>query len=101
MKPVMIAVVGLIGLGALFLFELYIPAVLLILGSLTLILVLGGTLLPANSRTFKVSFLAAEGEISPERRRRFQGMTLDPEKHHSFEARVQMVRVWRLGVLGI
>jgi len=101
MKPVMIAVVGFIGLGAVFLFDLYIPAVLLILGSLTLILVLGGTLLPANSRTFKVSFLAAEGEISPEKRRRFQGMILDPGKYHSFTARVQMVRIWRLGVLGI
>ena len=101
MKPLAIAVVGLIGLGAVFLFELYIPAVLLILGSFTLILVLGGTLLPADSRTFKVNFLAAEGEVSPEKRRRFQGIALDPAKNHSFTARVHMIRIWQLGVLGI
>ena len=101
MKPLGIAVAGLIGLGAVFLFELYIPAALLILGSFTLILVLGGTLLPADSRTFKVNFLAAEGEVSPEKRRRFQGITLDPAKNHSFTARVHMIRIWQLGVLGI
>jgi len=101
MKPVAISVVGLIGLVALFLFELYVPAVLLVLSSFTLILVLGGTLFPANSRTFKVNLLAAEGEVSPEKRRRFQDMTLDPGKDHSFEARVQMIRISWLGVLGV
>jgi hypothetical protein len=101
MKPVAIAVVGLIGLVAVFLFELYVPAVLLILSSFPLILVLGGTLLPANSREFKVNFLAAEGEVSPEKRRRFQGISLDPGMNHSFEARVHMIRIWQLGVVGI
>ena len=101
MKPLAIAIVGLIGLAAVFLFELYVPAVLIILSSFTLILVLGGTLLPANSRIFRVVFASVEGEISPENRRRFQGLTLDPVKNHSFEARVQMIRIWMLGVLGV
>jgi len=101
MKPVSIAVIGLIGLAGVFLFELYVPAVLIILGCCTLILVLGGTLLPANSRIFRVVFASVEGEISPEKRRRFQGLTLDPVKNHSFEARVQMIRIWQLGVLGV
>jgi hypothetical protein len=101
MKPLAIVVVGLIGLVAVFLFELYVPAVLLTLSSFTLILVLGGTLLPANSRTFRVVFASAEGEVSPEKRRRFLGLTLDPAKNHSFEARVHMIRTWQLGVLGI
>jgi hypothetical protein len=101
MKPVAIAVVGLIGLGAVFLFELYVPAVLLIQSSFTLILVLGGTLLRADSRTFKVTFLAAEGQVSPEKRRQFQGLTIDPAKNHSFTAQVHMIRIWQLGVLGI
>lgn len=101
MKPVSIAVIGLIGLAGVFLFELYVPAVLIILGCCTLILVLGGTLLPANSRVFRVVFASVEGEISPEKLRRFQGLTLDPEKNHSFEARIQMIRIWQLGVLGV
>ena len=101
MKPVSIAAVGLIGLAGVFLFELYVPAVLMVLGCCTLILVLGGTLLPANSRAFSVVFASVEGEISPEKRRRFQGLTLDPIKDYSFEARVQMIRTWQLGVLGI
>lgn len=101
MKPVSIAIIGLIGLAGVFLFELYVPAVLIILGCCTLILVLGGTLLPANSRIFRVVFASVEGEISPEQRRRFQGLTLDPVKNHSFEARIQMIRIWQLGVLGI
>jgi len=101
MKPLSIAVIGLIGLSGIFLFELYVPAVLIILGCFTLILVLGGTLLPANARIFRVVFASVEGEISPEKRRRFQGLTLDPVKNHSFEARVQMVRIWQLGVLGV
>lgn len=101
MKPPAIAIVGLIGLAAVFLFELYVPAVLLILSSFTLILVLGGTLFPANSRKFRVVFSPVEGEVSLKKRRRFQGVTLDPEKSYSFEARVQMIRTWQLGVLGI
>ncbi|HET7749357.1 MAG TPA: hypothetical protein VFK81_08250 [Terriglobales bacterium] len=101
MKPVSIAAVGLIGLAGVFLFELYVPAVLIVLGCCTLILVLGGTLLPANSRAFRVVFASVEGEISPEKRRRFQGLTLDPIKDYSFEARVQMIRTWQLGVLGV
>jgi hypothetical protein len=101
MKPLAIVAVGLMGLVAVFLFELYVPAVLLIQSSFTLILVLGGTLLRADSRTFKVTFLAAEGEVSPEKRRRFQGLTLDPAKNHSFTAQVHMIRIWQLGVLGI
>lgn len=101
MKPLAIVAVGLIGLAGVFLFELYVPAVLLILSSLTLILVLGGTLLPANSRIFRVVFTAAEGDISPEKRRRFQGLTLDPGQNHSFTAEVHMIRIWQLGVLGI
>jgi hypothetical protein len=99
MKPVSIAMIGLIGLAGLFLFEFYIPAVLIILGCCTLILVLGGTLLPANSRIFRVAFASFEGEISPEKQRRFHGLTLDPWENHSFEARVQMIRIWQLGVL--
>ena len=101
MKPVAIAVIGLIGLAGVFLFELYVPAVLIILGCCTLILVLGGTLLPTNSRIFSVVFASVEGEISPEKRRRFQGLTLDPVQNHPFEARVQMIRIWQLGVLGV
>ena len=101
MKPLSIAVIGLIGLAGVFLFELYVPAVLIILGCCTLILVLGGTLLPANSRIFRVVFASVEGEISPGNRRRFQGLTLDLVKNHSFEARVQMIRIWQLGVLGV
>ena len=101
MKPVAIAVIGLIGLAGVFLFELYVPAVLIILGCCTLILVLGGTLFPANSRMFRVVFAAAEGEVTSEQRRRFHGLTLDPGKSHSFEARVQMVRIWPLGFLGV
>jgi hypothetical protein len=101
MKPVSIAMIGLIGLAGLFLFEFYIPAVLIILGCCTLILVLGGTLLPANSRMFRVVFASVEGESSPEKRRRFHGLTLDPGENHSFEARVQMIRIWQLGVLGV
>ena len=101
MKPVAIAVIGLIGLAGVFLFELYVPAVLIILSCCTLVLVLGGTLLPANSRIFRVVFAAAEGDMSPEKQRQFQGLTLDPEKDHSFEARVQMIRIWPLGVLGV
>lgn len=101
MKPLAIAIVGFVGLAAVFLFELYVAAVLIILGCCTLILVLGGTLLPANSRIFRVVFASVEGEISPEQRRRFQGLTLDPVKNHSFEARIQMIRIWQLGVLGV
>jgi hypothetical protein len=101
MKPPAIVVIGLIGLAGVFLFELYVPAVLIILGCCTLILVLGGTLLPANSSIFRVVFASVEGEISPEKWRRFQGITFDPAKNHSFEAQVHMIHIWQLGVLGI
>jgi hypothetical protein len=101
MKPLTIGLIGCIGLAGVFLFEFYVPAVLLILSGCTLVLILGGTFLPANSRTFQVKFSAAEAEVSPEKRRRFEGRILDPTTNHSFEARMQMTRIWRLAILGI
>lgn len=101
MKPAIILAAGIIGLAAVFLFEAYAPAVLLALSVCTVLMILGGTLVPVNSMKRTVWFRSA-GEVMDESRwRRFEGMTLDPAQEHSFTVLIEMTRIWRLGLLGV
>lgn len=101
MKPAIILAVGIIGLAAIFLFEAYVPAVLLALSTCTVLMILGGTLVPINSMTRTVRFRSAADSIDESRWRRFEGMKLDPTQEHSFTISIEMIRIWRLGLLGI
>jgi hypothetical protein len=101
MKPAIILAAGIIGLAATFLFEAYAPAVLLALSACTVLMILGGTLVPVNSMTRTVRFRSVGEAIDESRWRCFEGVKLDPTQEHSFIVSIEMTRIWSLGLLGI
>ncbi|HZS29565.1 MAG TPA: hypothetical protein VFB76_20225 [Candidatus Angelobacter sp.] len=101
MKPAIILAAGIIGLAAVFLFEAYVPAFLLALSTCTVLMILGGTLVPVSSMTGTVRFRSAGEDIDESKWRCFEGMKLDPTQEHSFTVLIEMTRIWRLGLLGI
>ena len=104
MKPAAIIAIGLIGVSGVFLFELYVPAILFVLACSTVLMVLGGTLLPVNSRTCNLSFHPSpeeEKNIDISRWHIFEGIKIDPQEIHTFKVRLQMIRIWQLGTLGV
>jgi hypothetical protein len=105
MKPATLLVIGLLMILAVLLFEEYLPAVLLLLSGLTVVLILVGTLVPVQSRIYRLEFLAHEGD-EPGRAgvlswRCIEGRKLDPGRRHSFECHLEITRVWQLGVIGV
>jgi hypothetical protein len=101
MKPAFTLGIGIVGLASVFLFEAYAPAVLLALGTCTVLMILAGTLVPINSVIRTVQFRAGGDGVDESRWRRFEGKRLDPSQEHSFIVLLEMARIWRLGLLGI
>jgi hypothetical protein len=105
MKPVTLSVIGLLMILAVLLFVQHLPAVLVLLSGMTVVLILVGTLVPVQSRIYRLEFLADEGD-EPRRAgalswRCIEGRKLDPGRKHSIECHLEITRVWQLGVIGV
>lgn len=66
MRPAVIAVIGVVGLVGVFLFELYLPLLLVLLNGLALGLILTGTIVPISSRMGRVVIQFKEGMSTPD-----------------------------------
>jgi len=101
MKPAMTMLVGVGLLVLIFAAEVYIAGIVFLLGCLTLILILGGTLFSAQSRVYSLAFPASEpGSFIPEWPC-LEGTKIDPHQHQRFQFRIEAQGFGLLAMIGI
>jgi len=101
MKPAITMLVGLFLLVVLFAAEFYIAAIVFLLGCLTLILILAGTLISPQSRVYSLAIPAAEpGSFLPEWPC-LEGTRIDPHQYQRFQFHIEARGFGLLAVIGI
>jgi hypothetical protein len=101
MKPAMIMLAGLGLMVVVFAAEFYVATIVFLLGGLTLLLILGGTMIPAHSRVSRLAFPAAEpGSFIPEWPC-LEGTKIDPHRYQLFEFRIEVRGIGLVAMIGI
>lgn len=108
MKPALIAIVGFAGLICVSLYQFYIPLLLVLLNSLAVCLIFGGTLVPVQTRTRRIALhlkfiqnstsKSNESESSPPC---LGGVRIDPNFHSSLEFHLELRNMLRLAFVGV
>jgi hypothetical protein len=104
MKPLAIAVAGIIGVVFVFVLDAYIPLVLVVLHCLTLCCILVGTLIPATSRHGKLTLYPKEEGAACSDESAWpclEGRALNPGVQHSIEFHLEFIRAWFLALVGM
>jgi hypothetical protein len=79
----------------------YITGIVFLLGCLTLILILGGTLFSTQSRVYSLAFPASEPESFIPEWPCLEGTKIDPHQHSRFQFRIEAQGFGLLTVIGI
>src|SRR5215471_8893107 len=103
MKPAVIAVIGVAGLVSVFLFELYLPLLLVSLNALALGLILTGSLVPVSSRIGRVVIQLKEGASIPDESLWpcIQGKKINPNFPRPLEFHLEPRSMFPLLLIGV